>query len=226
MSAPPLTNAKIPRRARGRDPERVGELQGREPAQPARRHDRTEHAARRRGMKAALAQVGMTGAADGDLGLVARDDRLDQRGAGDAPVVAEREHRRHHHAARMQRALAEAVVELDAVGGSTAQERRVDEVGAAGAARHRNAAGRPDGGKHRLGPARDLAAGTGDHHTDGVEEMPPRVVAHLVGQLSEAQPADESDDSIGRSGGGMQRLQGFGVGHGRFLGRRTFVRES
>ena len=82
------------------------------------------------------------------------------------------------------------------------------------AARHRNAAGRAHRRQHRLGARRDLAAGARDHHADGVEQVAPGIVARLLGQRAVAQPADESDDGLGRAGGGMQRLQGFGVGHG------------
>ena len=166
-------------------------------------------------MEAALAQVGMTGAPDGDLGLVAGDHRLDQRLAADAAVVAERQHRRHHHAAGMHRALPVAVVELDAVGGGAAEEGGVDEIGAPRAAGHRDAAGRPHRRQHRLGAGRDLAARAGDHHADGVEQVAPRVVAHLVRNARRSASAlTNADDGIGRAGGGMQGLQGFGVRHG------------
>ena len=76
-------------RARGRDAERVGELLGVEPAQLAGRHRRAERPDRAGRMEAALAQVGRAGARRGDVGLVAGDDRLDQRRAGDPPVVAD-----------------------------------------------------------------------------------------------------------------------------------------
>ena len=164
-------------------------------------------------MEAALAQIGMAGAADRDLGFVAGDDRFDQRRAADAALVAEREHCRHHHAARMHRALPVAVVELDAVGGGAAEERRIEQIGAPRAARHRDAAGRAHRREHGLGAACDLAAGARDHHPDGVEQMAAGVVAHLVGERGVAQPADELDDGPGRPGGRMERLQGFGVGH-------------
>ena len=113
----------------------------------------------------------------------------------------------------MHRALPEAVVELDAVRRGAAEERGIEEIGAPRAARHRNAAGRAHRRQHRLGAGRDLAAGARDHDADGVEQMPPRVVADLVGERGVAQSADEIDDRRGRAGGGMERLQGFGVGH-------------
>ena len=109
-------------------------------------------------------------------------------------LVAEREHRRYHDAARMHRALTEAVVELDAVRGGAAEEGCVDEIGASRAAGHRHAAGRAHRREHGLGAGRDLAAGAGDHHAHGVEEVASRVVADLVGQRGVAQPADEVDD--------------------------------
>ena len=168
-------------------PSALASCAARQPAQLAGGHDRAEHADRGGGMEAALAQIGMAGAADRDLGLVAGDDRLDQRFAIGMALVAEREHRRHHHAARMHRALAEAVVELDAVRGGAAEEGGVDEIGAPRAAGHRHAAGRAHRREHRLGAGRDLAAGAGDHHADGVEQMAPRVVADLVGERGVAQ---------------------------------------
>ncbi len=182
------------RRARGGDAERVGELRLREAAQLAGGHDRAEHADRRGRMKSALAQVGMAGAADRDLGLVAGDHRLHQRAPPGAAVVTDRKQRRHHHAARMHRALPEAVVELDAVGRRAAEESGIEEIGAPRAAGHRNAAGRAHRGEHGLGAGRDLAAGAGDHHPDGVEQVAPRIVANLVGERAVAQLADEFDD--------------------------------
>ena len=62
---------------------------------------------------------------------------------------------------------------------------------------------------------RDIAARAGDHHADGVEQMPPRIVAHLVGERVVAQLADEADDRVGRAGGRMAGVEYFGVGHGR-----------
>ena len=113
----------------------------------------------------------------------------------------------------MHRALPEAVVELDAVGGSAAEEGGVEEVGAARAPGHRNAAGGSHGCEHRLDAARDLAAGTRDHHADRVGEMAPGVVTDLVCQRGIAQAAYERDDGLGRAGGRMKDLQSFGVGH-------------
>ena len=113
----------------------------------------------------------------------------------------------------MRRALAVAVVELDAVRRGAAEEGGVEQVGAPRAARHRNAAGRPHRREHGLGAGRDVAARARDHHADGVEQMPPRVMAHLVGERVMAQLADELDDGLGRAGGGLQRVHGFGVGH-------------
>ncbi len=120
-------------------------------------------------------------------------------------VVAERQHRRHNYAARVHRALPEAVVEFDAVGGGAAEESGVDEVGSPRAAGHRNAAGRAHRGEHGFGAGGDVAARARDHHADGVEQMAQRVVAHLVGEGGVTEFADEFDDGGGRAGGGMER---------------------
>ena len=68
-----------------------------------------------------------------------------------------------------------------------AQERGVKQVGAPCAARHRHASGGTHGSQHRLGAGRNLAAGTGDHDADRVEQVAPRIVAHFVGQRVVAQ---------------------------------------
>src|SRR5262249_59081359 len=129
--------------ARGGETECVGESLARECAELARGRGRAEHADGGGRMKSALAQVGMAGAADRDHRLVAGDDRLHQRLAVAAPRTADCKRRRYDDAARMHRALAEAIVELDAVGGGAAEEGGIDEVGAPRAAGHRNTAGRP-----------------------------------------------------------------------------------
>jgi hypothetical protein len=120
----------------------IGELAGGEPTQLAGGHGGAEYANRGCGMEAALAQVGMTGPADGNLRLISGDERLDQRRTAHPAFVAEGQQHRHHHATRVHRALAETIVELDPVGGGAAQERRIEKVGAARASRHRHAAGR------------------------------------------------------------------------------------
>ena len=183
------------------------------PAQLAGSHDRAEHADRGSRMKAALAQVGVAGTADRDLGFIARDHRLDQRGAGDAALVAQRQQARNHHAARMHRALPKSVVELDPVGGGAAEERGIEEIGAPGAARHRNTAGRAHRCEHRLGAVGDVAAGAGDHHADGVEQMASGIVADFVGESGKVKIAHEGYDRIGRASGGMARLQSLGMRH-------------
>ena len=66
--------------------------------------------------------------------------------------------------------------------------------------------------EHLLGIGRDIARRARDHHADGVEQMPPRVVAHLVGEIGVAQAAREADDGVGRARGRMQR-EGFGLFH-------------
>jgi hypothetical protein len=138
---------------------------------------------------------------------------LDQRRAGDPALIAEREHRRHHHAARMHRSLPEAIVELDAMRRGAAEERGIDQIGPPRAAGHRDAARRPHRRQHRLRAGRDLAARARDHDAHGIEQMAPRVVADLVGERGVAQFADEVDNGLGRADGGMKRLQGFSVGH-------------
>src|SRR5215510_2092593 len=169
-------------------------------------------------MESALAQVGMAGAADRDHGLIAGDDRLHERASIGASVVAKRQRRRHHHAARMHGALPEPVIEFDAVGRGAAEEGGVDDIGPPGTAGHWNAAGRACRREHGFGAGRDIAARARDHDADGVEQMPPRVVAYLIGKRGVTEFTDEFDDGRGRPGGGMERLQGFGVDHGLPLG--------
>jgi len=82
----------------------------------------------------------------------------------------------------MRRAFGVAIVELDAVRLGAAEKGGVDEVGATRAPRHRDVAGRANGGEHCFGAACDSAAGARDHHADGVEQMPPRIVADLIGK--------------------------------------------
>src|SRR4029453_11779543 len=65
----------------------------------------------------------------------------------------------------------------------------------------------------RLGAACDLAAGAGDHDTNRVEQMPARIVAHLLAQRGVAQGADEARDGLGGPGGGMANVKRFGMGH-------------
>ena len=101
----------------------------------------------------------------------------------------------------MHRALAIAVVELDAVGGGAAEERGVEEIGASRAPGHRNAAAGAHRCQHRLGAGGHIAAGTRDHDPDRVEEVPPRVMADLVVERVMAQPAHETDQRRGGAGG-------------------------
>ena len=90
----------------------------------------------------------------------------------------------------------------------------VQEIGAPGPARHRHFACRPYRFDDVLGLRRDAAARARDHHADGVEQMAPRVVAHLVGEGGVTEFTDEFDDGGGCAGGGMERRQRFGVDHG------------
>ena len=82
----------------------------------------------------------------------------------------------------MRGAVPVAVVELDAVGGGAAEESGVEQVGAPCAAGHGNAAAGRAGGDHGFRAGRDIASGARDHHPDGVEQVAPRVVPHLVRQ--------------------------------------------
>ncbi len=109
----------------------------------------------------------------------------------------------------MRRADAIAVVELDAVGRRAAEERRVEQIMAPGAARDRDAAAGADGREHPLGVGRNIAGRARDHHPDGIEQMAAGVVAHLVGEVRVTQPTRERDDCAGRARGRMQR-DGFG----------------
>ena len=132
-------------------------------------------------MKSALPQRGVAGAADRDRGLVTGDDCLDQRRSARGVLVSKRERDGCDHTARMHRPLPKAVVELDPVGGGAGKESGVEQICAPGAARHRNAACRAHRREHRLGAARYLTACAGDHHADGIEQVSPRVMAHLAG---------------------------------------------
>src|SRR5262249_59887054 len=131
-----------------------------------------EHADGGGGMKSALAQLRMAGAADRDHRLIAGNDRLHQRLSIAMARATERERRRHHDAARMHRTLAEAVIELDAMGGSAAKKGGIDEVGPPRAAWHRNGAGWARRRQHGFGARGDLARSARDHHPDGIEQMP------------------------------------------------------
>jgi hypothetical protein len=164
-------------------------------------------------METALAQIRMTGAADGGHGLVARHQRRDERRARRRAHLGQGKQRRHHRAARMHRALPVAIVELDAVGSGAAQEGSVQEIGAPRASRHRDAAGGPHRCQHRLGAGRDLAAGACDHHPDRVHEMPLGVVADLFAQLLEVEVAHQLDERFGCSGACRNCVQGFGGRH-------------
>ena len=204
MSPPPSTKANRPAALDAAMPSALASCCGVQAAQLAGRHGGAERADRAGRMKAALAQVGRAGAGERDVGLVAGDDRLDQR-ARRSPraVVADREHRRHHHAAAMRRAVAIAVVELDAMRRRAAEEGGVEQVGAPGAARHRDVPGRPHRGDDGLGLGRDVPSRARDHHADGVEQMPPRVVPRLLGQRVVAQRCRRTDDRVGCAGGGL-----------------------
>ena len=193
-----------------RDADRVGDPWRRQAAQLGCGRGGAEHRAGAGRMEAALPQFGMAGTRNGDGRLIAGDERLDQRRAARAHFIADREHRRDHGAARMHRPLPIAVVELDAVGGGAAEKGGVEEVGAPPAARHRNAPLAAHQGKRRLGAARHVAGGACDHHPDGIEQMPPRVMANLGIERPMGQPGHERG----------QRRGGAGTGAGGGAGRR------
>ena len=184
-------------------PSACDELLRREAAQLADRHGGAEHRDRAGRVEAAVAQVRMHGAADRGDGLVARDHRLDQFDAAGLLDIARRQDRRHHGATGMHRALGVAVVELDAVRGGAAEEGSIDQVGAAGAARHRHVAGGTRRDKHRLRLGRHVALRARDHHPDGVEQVAAGVVAHFLVERVVPELGDEIDDIVGRAFGGM-----------------------
>jgi hypothetical protein len=165
-------------------------------------------------MEAATAQVRRAGAGERDVGLVAGHHRLDQRGAGRAALVADAENGGNNNAAAVCRAVAIAVIELDAVRCGAAEESGVEQVGAAGAAGHRDFPGGPHRGDDAFGTGGDGAGRAGDHHADGVEQVPLGVVPRLLRDRVVAQLAVERDQRLRRAGGGLQRVDGFGVGHG------------
>jgi hypothetical protein len=100
------------------------------------------------------------------------------------------------------------------VGGGTAEEGGIDEVGATGTAGHRNVAGGAHRREHGFGAARHLAGRARDHDADGVEDMAARIMAHLIGEVRMAHVTDELDERRGRGGLWGERLQRFGVSQG------------
>ena len=88
MSAPPLTNANSPAAALAAMPSASAICCGVEAAQLGDRDRGAERADRAGRMEAALAQIRRAGAREADRDLVAGDDRLDQRGAARAVLVA------------------------------------------------------------------------------------------------------------------------------------------
>ena len=62
---------------------------------------------------------------------------------------------------------------------------------------------------HTLQPA----AGAANHHADGVEQMPPRIMADLGVERVVAQRGYERDQRRRGAGGGLQSVDGFGVRH-------------
>ena len=182
----------------------VGDPRRRQSAQLGDRGRGAEHCAGAGRMKAALAQIGMAGASDGDRGLVARDHGLDQCPAAGAPLMGDGQRRRDHGAARMHRTLAVAVIKLDAMGGGAAEKRSIQHIVTLCPPRHRDGTARPvaHARKNRGSAARHVAAGAGNHYADSVEEMAPCVVPHLGVERHIGQAADEFHQRRGRAGSG------------------------
>ena len=109
----------------------------------------------------------------------------------------------------MRRADAIAVVEFDAVRSRAAEEGGIEQVVVLRAAWHRNRAAAAHRREHRLGMGGDVARRARDHHADGIEQVPPRIVAHFVVEIGMAQTVREADDGGGRARG---RMQGVGFG--------------
>src|SRR4051812_12291477 len=196
----------------GRDTERIGDLlcgQAKQLGDRDRRAKRTDRAGR---MKAALAQVWRAGARKTDRALVTGDDRLDDLRTSRAALIADAERSRHHRAAAMRRPDAVAVVELDAVRRSAAEERRVEQIVPLGPARHGNLAAAAYASEHLLSVGRDVTRRTRDHHADGVEQVALRIVAHLLIEIGIAQAVCETDNGGGRACSWMER-KGFGLCH-------------
>src|SRR5262249_33668975 len=158
-------------------------------------------------------QIRMTGSCDRNRSFVTSNDSLDQRFSGRASVIGDGKDGRDDGASGMHRALAIAIVELDAVSGSASEKSSVEQVGAPRAARHWNPTGVANGGEDSFGSGCDVAAGAGDHHADGVKQMPACVMADVLGERVVAQVAGEGDQRLGRAGCRLQRMKGFGVRH-------------
>jgi hypothetical protein len=114
----------------------------------------------------------------------------------------------------MRRAVPVSVIQFDAMRRRAAEECRVEQVGAPDAAGHWDFPCGPHRFDDVLGLRRDGAARARDHHADGVEQVPPRVVPCVLGQRVVAQRTGKTHQRVGCSGGGLQRVDGFGVGHG------------
>src|SRR5262249_60948323 len=148
---------------------------------------------RRCGMESALAQLGMARAADRNIRLIAGNERFDQRCSACTLLIGQREHHRHDHAARMNGALAETVIELDAVGARAAEEGGIEEIGPARAPGYRNGASWAHSLDHGLGLAGYRPTGACDHHPHRIEQMAARIMAYLLAQCRVAKRADKTD---------------------------------
>src|SRR2546421_736489 len=108
-------------------------------------------------MKPSRASITLGGPRQANCDFVTGDDCLDQLRAADGALVTHAERGRHHRAAAMRRADPVAVVELDAVRRRAAEESRIEQVVALGAARHRDGAAAAHTFEHFLGIGRDIA---------------------------------------------------------------------
>src|ERR1700722_2654941 len=113
----------------------------------------------------------------------------------------------------MYRALAVAVVELDAMSRSAAEKGCVQQIGAPRAARHWDAAGLTHRGQHPFSAVRNVASGAANHDADGVEEMPARIMADLGVERAVGQAGDERDAGRRRARRGLQGVDGFSMRH-------------
>src|ERR1019366_7823000 len=148
---------KQPGRAAGGKAERVGDLLSRQPEQTRRRGGRTEYTDGAGWMKAALAQIRMAGARDGDDRLIADHDGLERGATANTGLVTEPDDRGNRSHAGMDGALPIAVIQFDAMAGRAGDISCIKQIGAALAAGHRNPAGGANPGQHGFRTAREIA---------------------------------------------------------------------
>ena len=122
-------------------------------------------------MKTALAQIGMAGARYGDDRLIADDNGLERRATTDSSLVAKRNYRGNRNYAGMNRTLPIAVIQFDAMAGGASDISRIEQIGAALAAGHRNPASGANPGQYGFGTAREITTRSGDNHAKRIEEV-------------------------------------------------------